>query len=67
MKNRDKYILQRNEYDMLIGLQVALSSGMCQCAIEALTGREYSCVEDKCCMLSTCEECIQRWLNEEAM
>jgi hypothetical protein len=67
VKNRDKYILQRNEYDMLRCLQVAFSSGMCRCVIEALTGKEYSCAEDKCCMLSTCEECIQRWLNEEAV
>lgn len=66
MKNRDKYILQRNEYDMLRCLQIAFNSGS-KCVIEALTGREYSCVEDKCCMLSTCEECIQRWLNEEAI
>lgn len=66
MTNREKYILQRNEYDMLRCLQVAFNSGN-KCVIEALTGKEYSCAEDKCCMLSTCEECIQRWLNEEAI
>ena len=66
MKNRDKYILQRNEYDMLCDLQAAISSGRCQCVLEALTGKDYPCPEDKCCMLSTCMECIQKWLNEEA-
>lgn len=65
MTNREKYILQRNEYDMLVQIQAAIASQPYLCVIEALTGREYSCTEDKCCMLSTCEECIQRWLNEE--
>lgn len=65
MKNRDKYILQRNEYDMLLTIQAAFGYGMCQCVIEALTGREYPCENDKCCMLSTCEECIRQWLNKE--
>ena len=66
MKNRDKYILQRNEYDMLTAMQVAIGSGLCQCVIEALTAKEYHCPDDKCCMLSTCMECIQEWLNKEA-
>lgn len=65
MKNRDKYILQRNEYDMLRCLQATISSGRCQCVIEALTGKDYPCPDDKVCMLDTCEECIQNWLNEE--
>ena len=65
MTNREKYILQRNEYDMLIGIQVAIGSGLCQCVIEALTAKDYPCSDDKVCMLSTCEECIQNWLNEE--
>ena len=66
MRNRDRYILQRNEYDMLCDLQAAISSGRCQCVIEALTAKEYPCPNDKCCMLSTCMECIQEWLNKEA-
>lgn len=65
MRNRDKYILQRNEYDMLVAMQAAIGSGLCQCVIEALTAKEYPCPEDKCCMLSTCMDCIEKWLNEE--
>lgn len=65
MTNRNKYILQANEYDMLIGLQAAIGSGMCQCVIEALIGRTYLCPEDRRCTLDTCKECIQEWLNEE--
>ena len=65
MTNRDKYVLQRNEYDMLIGIQVAIGSGLCQCVIEALTAKDYPCPDDKMCMLETCKECIQKFLNEE--
>ena len=65
MKNRDKYILKVNEADMLIVLQAAFGSGLCQCVIEALTGKEYPCPDDKVCMLDTCKECIHQWLNKE--
>ena len=64
MTNREKYILQRNEWDMLCGLQAAFGSGLCQCVIEALTAKEQPC--DKVTMFETCKWCIQRWLNEEA-
>ena len=66
MKNRDKYINKVNEYDMLVKLQVAFGSGCCYCVIEALTGKDYYCPDNKICMLSTCEECLQKWLNDEA-
>jgi hypothetical protein len=66
MKNRDKYILQRNECDMLVQIQAAIASQPYLCVIEALTGKDYPCPDDKVCMLDTCEECIQNWLNEEA-
>ena len=65
MKNRDRYLLKVNEYDLLCRLQVAFGSGLCQCVIEALTGKQYRCPDDKICMLDTCRECIQRWLNEQ--
>jgi len=65
MKNRE-HLLRQNEYDLLIGLQAAISSGLCQCVIEALTAKEYKCPDDKVCMLSTCEACIQEWLNKES-
>lgn len=65
MKNRDKYILQRNEHDMLVQVQATIASQPYLCVIEALTGNNYPCPDDKVCMLDTCEECIQNWLNEE--
>ena len=64
MKNRDRYILKVNEYDLAIRLQVALGGGSCFCVIEALTGKDYHCPDDKVCMLETCKACIQKWLNE---
>ena len=65
MTNRERYILRQNEYDLLIGIQAAIGSGLCQCVIEALTVKDYPCPDDKMCTLDTCRECVQRWLNEE--
>ena len=65
MKNRDRYILKVNEFDLATRLQVAFGGGLCFCVIEALTGKDYHCPDDKVCMLETCKACIQKWLNEE--
>ena len=62
MKNRDRYILKVNEYDMLIKIQATMLSHNC-CVIEALAG--ISCPNEKMCMLDTCKECIQKFLNDE--
>jgi hypothetical protein len=66
MKNRDKYINKVNECDMLVKIQEAIASQPYLCVIEALTGKDYPCPDDKVCMLSTCEACIQAWLNKDA-
>lgn len=63
MKNRDKYILKVNEYDLLVKIQVTMLAYNC-CVIEALTGK--ACPEEKCCMLDVCKECIQKFLNEDS-
>ncbi len=63
MKNRDRYILKVNEYDMLIKIQATMLSNNC-CVIDALAG--IKCPNDKVCMLDTCRECIQKFLNEES-
>lgn len=63
MKNRDKYIMRVNEYDMLCKIQATMLTYNC-CVIEALSGQ--SCPHDKECMYDTCCECLQNWLNEEA-
>ncbi len=60
MTNRDKYILKRNECDMLVKIQEYLGNDGQYCVIDALTGSARSCQYD------TCEECIQKWLNEES-
>ena len=65
MKNRDRYVLKVNEYDLCCRLQAAFGSGLCQCVIEALTGKYVSCPNDKVCMLETCMDCIHQWLNSE--
>ena len=62
MKNRDRFLLHRNEYDVLIGIQAAIASGICGCVIEALIGKEYDC---KGKTLEDCAFCIQLWLNSE--
>lgn len=58
MTNRDKYLLRKNEYDVLCGIQKVLLEG-CVCIIDALTCGMYPCSHN-------CEECIQEWLNKEA-
>lgn len=72
MTNRDRYILKVNEYDMLVKLNKAIQNDVA-CVIEALTGKyqKYK-LDDKvycrCFNITNgrqCEECIQKWLNEE--
>jgi hypothetical protein len=63
MKNRDKYINKVNECDMLVKIQATMLSYNC-CVIEALAG--ISCQDSKICSLSTCQSCIQAWLNKDA-
>lgn len=62
MTNRERYILRVNEYDMLVKIQAVMAG----CVIEALTGKDYPCPDDKVCMFDTCKECIQKFLNEES-
>ena len=65
MKNRDRYILKNNEYDMLCRIQRNIMYGLCNCVIDAITGKHYPCENDKICMPETCEACILEWLNAE--
>jgi hypothetical protein len=63
MRNRDKYLLKRNEYDVLCEVQLALLHGE-NCILDALTAHTHSCKAntDK---HAACCECIQEWLNKE--
>lgn len=65
MKNRDKYITQRNEYDLMMSIHENTGD---ECSIPLLTGQPVSSLP---CLRSDwvpmpCRECIQKWLNEEA-
>ena len=66
MKNRDRYILKVNEYDMLVKMQETLWTEGC-CVIDALIGKNYPCpdVPNYIFSYDTCKECIQKFLNEE--
>lgn len=71
MKNRDKYILKVNEYDILINMQTnIMNNGGC-CVIDEITGKMNACPEEmngkvgKKSQLAVCSKCVQKWLNEE--
>ena len=62
LKNRDRYILKRNEYDILVAMNKRLvydSPIATCCVLDSIQGRTE-------CLAETCEQCIQDWLNEEA-
>ena len=66
MTNRDKYVLKRNECDVLCNIQFNLLYG-CICILDCLTNQTHPCPkrdnEDK---FVSCCNCIREWLNEEA-
>ena len=64
MKNRDRYINQANELDLMIRIQTAIEGGYCQCAIEAVTNKSYPCDFMQVCSVETCKGCIKKWLDE---
>lgn len=62
MKNRDRYILKRNEYDMLISMnnRLVYDSPVANCCVlDCLRGKTE-------CLAETCEQCIQIFLNKES-
>jgi hypothetical protein len=61
--NRQKYFLQRDEYDILISIR---RRGWHYCPIEIIGADRPVCVPDKDYIHDDCDTCIQRWLNEEA-
>lgn len=65
MRNRKKFITNRNEYDMLCDIQLGLLHGE-RCVLDALTAETNICssqVGDD--SYKQCCECIQKWLNKE--
>ncbi len=63
MKNRDRYILKVNEYDLMMNILKNINHGT-HCPIKAVSG-EYN--YNDCLKHSyQCWECVQAWLNKEA-
>lgn len=66
MKNRDKYVLKVNEYDLLMKILTNIQFTDIKCPIFVVTGKygEYS---GRCNKYTyQCDKCCQSWLNEEA-
>ena len=66
MKNRDRYLLKVNEYDLILRIFENTKS----CPIKALTGKmdlercqNYNKTASR---KKNCSNCMQAWLNEEA-
>lgn len=63
MKNRDKYILRKNEYDLLMTFEE--NTGLCP--IRAVAGIDLAEKISRCSKYvhDGCGTCVQHWLNEE--
>ena len=60
--NRDRYILKRNEYDLLMAIEA--NTGICPIRTVAGITREEKL--ERCCTYihEGCGICVQHWLNE---
>ena len=63
MKNRSRYIVQRNEYDLMM----AIVKNTNVCPIYAVSGKPALCVvmTIRPRNIKICSKCVQKWLNEE--
>lgn len=72
MTNRDRYILKRNEFDMLLQFQHNIMDCGCTCVLDGLTGEAHNCPYEmhftygEQARLDLCGKCIQDFLNEES-
>ena len=72
--NRERYIVKKNEYDMMLEIARNIEGIGTICAIRAISGRgrkrpcEYNRTgaEDLSRLERDCPNCIQKWLNEES-
>jgi hypothetical protein len=65
MKNRDRYILKVNEYDLMMRILTNIQYTDVRCPVYVVAGKhgEYS---DRCKKYNwQCDKCCQSWLNEE--
>ena len=63
MKNRDRYILHRNEYDLM--LDIEKNTGICPIRTVAGISKEEKIMRCFGYVHDGCEVCVQEWLNEE--
>ena len=63
MKNRDRYILHRNEYDLM--LDIEKNTGICPIRAVAGIKREKKILRCVSYVHGGCEVCVLEWLNEE--
>lgn len=61
MTNRQRYITQSNELDLMLRIRMSYA---CICPIRAIIG-EYPAVNVCKALPEDCPECIQKWLNRE--
>lgn len=63
MTNREKFITNRDEYDLLMAIRTQRDV----CPIKLIGAEKPKCIPDeKYYYRVLCSECVQRWLNEEA-
>lgn len=64
MTNRE-WLLNTNEYDILLYIQNCLEYKEQNCILECLDKKDYNtvCKKFKC----KCKDCIQHWLNSERL
>lgn len=70
MTNREKYIIKRNEYDMLMGIYDRTKGRICP--LYVLSDIDMKNRLSRCALYHTtfgdrhgCAECVQAWLNEK--
>jgi hypothetical protein len=69
MTNRERYIIKRNEYDLMLTIADNISGIGTFCAIRAVCGRKRLCEYTQSkngILMRDCPSCIQKFLNEES-
>lgn len=68
MRNRERYITHRNEFDLMMEIAENLLEKQTFCAIYAISGKRPKCMKKTLDggTFYDCYHCIGKWLNEEA-
>lgn len=65
MNNRDKYIINKSPYDLMMQIKENTK----ECAVKAVGGKSIEKYNGeaklRCAAFGSCSECIQNWLNSE--